>query len=305
MLKRPLLGLPKHEDGAGRAPYLFALAIQFALLLVLSTVLSVPVFYIFRSDTTQQRDEQRITFMKVPPSPNRPRVPPREPAPPSQTAVPAQVARPVVQPPVAPPVVQPPVEIPAGIVAPPTARPDTIDRRIVGRGGLPGLTAGVVDPRLLGITPPGPVADGPVRLTPQSSDSAVRSWVRAYWDSIAFAQANAPKRNPQDWTFDRNGDKYGLDPQWIYFGKYRLPTMLLALLPINAQANPTAWQRNRQLESMRQDIMFQAMRAANKDDFNAAVKLLRARKEAEHQADMAKKAAAASGVKPPDGRRPH
>jgi hypothetical protein len=196
--------------------------------------------------------------------------------------------------------VTPPVEIPAGVTPPRATSGDTVDKRIVGRGGIPGLSPGFVDPRLLGIAPVVPY-DGPVRLSVPSTDSAVRSWVRSYWDSIAVVQANS--KNPQDWTVEHNGKKYGMDPQFIYFGKFRLPTMLLALLPIYTQANPSASQRNRELESMRRDIMFQAMRAGNEEDFGAAVKALRARKEAEHQADLAKKAVAAAG-KPPDGKPP-
>jgi hypothetical protein len=48
--------------------------------------------------------------------------------------------------------------------------------------------------------------------------------------------------------------------------------------------------------------MFQAMRAGSDPDFKAAVNELRARKEAEHKAALAKQAAAAG--KPPDGKPP-
>lgn len=300
MLKRPRLGLPKQEDGAGRAPFVIALVLQFAMLAVLASVLSVPVINFFRHEVFQN-PEERVTFIEPPPPPKTTavRTTPPVPIPPKPSPVPPPSGGPPPPATVTPPPVTPPVEIPPTVTPPRTAGGDTVDKRIVGRGGIPGLSPGVVDPRLLGIAPVVPY-NGPVRLGVPSTDSAVRSWVRSYWDSIAVVQANS--KNPQDWTVERNGKKYGMDPQFIYFGKFRLPTMLLAMLPIYTQANPSATQRNRQLESMRQDIMFQAMRAANEEDFSSAVKALRARKEAEHQADLAKKAAAAG--KPPDGKPP-
>jgi hypothetical protein len=130
---------------------------------------------------------------------------------------------------------------------------------------------------------------GSLHLTSPSADSTMHAWVREYWDSVAKVQGTSGKR-ATDWTVERNGKKYGLDPNYVYFGKYKLPTILLALLPIYTQSNPTMGDRNRQLDIMRQDIMFQAMRAENAGDFNAAVKAIRARKEAEHQAELLKAA---------------
>jgi hypothetical protein len=138
------------------------------------------------------------------------------------------------------------------------------------------------------------VPNGPnIPERPLPTDSITRSWIQTYWDSLARQQANA--HNPLDWTFDRNGTKYGLDPQYIYFGKFKIPTMLLALLPISTLANPTVADRRRALESMRWEIQYQAMRAVNDEAFNEAIKELRARKEREHEAAVKKKEAEKKG----------
>jgi hypothetical protein len=80
------------------------------------------------------------------------------------------------------------------------------------------------------------------------------------------------------------GRKYGADQQFIYFGKYKLPTVLLALLPINAQANPGMVERNRALQSMRWEIDFHAQRAQNEAEFRKAVDELRQRRERDRRA---------------------
>jgi len=297
----PTLKLPGlSADGSGRTPYVVAFIINVAIIVLLSTVITVPVFYIIHNQSGEPPIEEHVTY-SVPASAPVPRgdTAARRP----RTPIPPKTAQPVPPPPAAapvvpPPTVAPPVIVPTGIT--PAAGGDSAARGI-GRGGVRGLSPGPVDPRLLGIvdsaTPP-----GSVRALNPSSDSAVRSWVRSYWDSIATVQAAAAtQRDMTDWTKEVGGKKYGLDPQFIYFGKYRLPTMLLAFLPIYSSGNPTSWERNRQLESIRRDIMFQAARAANEDDFRNAVKLLRDRKEQEHKAAEAKaKADAAAKVKPPN-----
>src|SRR5205085_9224079 len=102
------------------------------------------------------------------------------------------------------------------------------------------------------------------------------------------AQNFGPTRAPS-WTFGSGDKKVGVDPVWIYFGKFRIPTALLALIPIKTQANPSIFERNRALASMQREIEYQALRSDNSKEFEEAVKELRARKEAEHNAALAKK----------------
>ena len=303
MTRGPQLGLPSGDRTGDRRSLLIAIGLHVAVLILVSSAVAFPVLEFIHNEATRERAAERVMFViPVPVRPARdsaprPRIQPAvRPAEvsgvtPPVTAPPV-LALPVVAPPVAPPAV-----IPAGVARPrpEVAIGDTVDRRTVGRGLLPGLSPGPIDQRLLR---PGPVSvpTGPnIPERPLPTDSITRAWIQTYWDSLARVQANA--RNPLDWTFDRNGSKYGVDPLYIYFGKFKIPTMLLALLPINTLANPTISDRRRVLESMRWEIQYQAMRAVNDEAFNEAVKELRARKEREHEAAVQKKAADKAGGK--------
>lgn len=252
-----------------------AAIIHIVVIAVLTSVLRVPVLELLldRPDVTT---DERVTFIATEPPPT---------------------AEPVTPPPLVdetrrdtggraaaePPPLIPPVVVPQGV-----ARGDADRGRTdttVGRGTgdpLAGLRPPTVDPRLLGRVgaPPSP---GAVRAPQFVPDSVVASWATAYWDSVARAQARNPAPNT-DWTIKRGEDKYGIDPYYIYFGKFKLPTALLAMLPINVQSNPTVYERNRALTAMREDIMYHAMRANNEDDFKASVERIRARVERERAA---------------------
>jgi hypothetical protein len=111
-------------------------------------------------------------------------------------------------------------------------------------------------------------------------DSSVADNLQRMNDSLALL----PKeRTPGDWTFTRNGKRYGIDQQFIRLGPFSIPTALLAALPLNVTANPTAVERDRRLSSMRFEIQEQAARAARDDEFRAAVKSLRERKLKERE----------------------
>ena len=105
----------------------------------------------------------------------------------------------------------------------------------------------------------------------QLTDSAVASMVQAYLDAMAREAAANPTALPS-WTTKIAGKTVGLDSKWIYLGPIKIPTMLLALLPINMNGNMSNYQYNKQLESMRSDLFEAARRAANYDDFKKAVK---------------------------------
>lgn len=289
MSQGPKLSLPRHDGDGGRTPYVIALLVQIAIIGAVSSAVSVPLIYLVRYERAHPTVAEHVTYVNTAPV-ETPVRPPRDTAMARRTPPPASVPPPQVAPPSSPPAVPPatpPITIPLG-VTPPVASGGGRDTSSKGNGGGGNARSvpGSFDPRLLGLGGP-PNPDAPLRGSRPSNDSTMRAWVKEYWDSLAHAQGG-PHKSPQDWTFDRNGKKYGLDPSYIYFGKYKLPTVLLALLPIYVQSNPTVGQRNRELDAMRTDIMFQAMRALNEDDFNAAVKALRDRKEAEHAAQVAK-----------------
>ncbi len=108
----------------------------------------------------------------------------------------------------------------------------------------------------------------------QLTDSAVAAMIQTYFDAMAAEVALHPQTLPS-WTTKIGGKTVGLDSKWIYLGPIKIPTALLALLPINLQGNMSNYQYNQQLQSMRADLFDAARRAANYDDFKKAVKDLK------------------------------
>lgn len=124
---------------------------------------------------------------------------------------------------------------------------------------------------------PGRILSAP-RTTAQVIDDAIRADIGRLTDSVL---ALGPRRDPTDWTIERNGRKWGIDQRAIRLGPVSIPTAVLALLPINAQANPITSQRERQINYMQRDIAFHAQRSINENEFKTAVRNLRLRKERE------------------------
>lgn len=154
-----------------------------------------------------------------------------------------------------------------------------------GSGGAPnGAATGIVpsygDPRLWG--PPGSFVVVP-KTPAQRVDSAIRAAFQVYVDSLAVAEATRG-RDPDDWTFKRGEEKWGVDRKWIHLGKFRIPTAVLAALPINVAANPAyTGPEGRQRSYIRQDILFHANRVVREDEFREAVKRIRERKDRERE----------------------
>ena len=181
-----------------------------------------------------------------------------------------QTTIPSVLPPVVPPSETPKVESGSG--------------PLVGGGGpARGIRPSYDDPRLW--PAPEDIVAAPKTPT-QRLDSVIADLIKPYNDSMAVA---AGQRQPGDWTFEKDGKKYGIDPRYIHLGKFSIPTAILGLLPINMQANPILAERNKISNQLHSDIMSQAQRGMNEADFRKAVKSIRERKERE------KAAAAANG----------
>ncbi len=277
MMPRLDVRLPRRGGGRNGGPTLFALAVHVVVLFIVARTISVPVLD-FLSRVGDRPVQERITYVTPPrdaelaPAPSPPAV-----TQPAEGPVSGGVERPSLPPmPVFPPV----GDSGGGQRPPPAAGAAAGTGRQAFGSGVPGLSTGPVDPRL--VLPPG-IPDAPVRNQIRTPDQYVEAWVAAFWDSVAKEQLNRGRR-PGDWTAQRaDGSKYGMDQQFIYFGKYKLPTVLLAMLPINAQANPSAADRHRALESMRFEINYHAQRAHNEADFRKAVNELRARRERERQ----------------------
>jgi hypothetical protein len=152
-----------------------------------------------------------------------------------------------------------------------------------GAGGGHGVTTGIVpadpDPRL--------AADSrffyPAYKTHgQLVDSAVKATIGTYNDSVALAAANAG-RQPGDWTFDRNGKKWGIDGNKIYLGKFAIPSAVLAALPLRIHGNPGETLNDRLVGTHRGEITEHAAAQFHDIEFKDAVKRIRERKERERR----------------------
>jgi len=196
-----------------------------------------------------------------------------------------------------PPLVAPP-SVPTALPTPPppTTKPAEADADagtgpVVGVGGPgEGARPEYHDPRVW--VPPAPMVSAPKTME-ESVDSVLAARVQAHNDTLALG---AGRRQPGDWTFEHNGKKYGVDPKYIQLGSIKIPTAVLAFLPLNITANPITGQNERTLTARHDDIMYQAQRSINEDEFRDAVKHLRERKEKER--DQATKKAAPTP--PPD-----
>lgn len=198
----------------------------------------------------------------------------------------------------APAPLQAPSQIPTTIPEPSSSKPTegAISGKEGGTGGAPtGVATGVEpatpDPRLP--LTPGPFVV-PKKTMAERVDSSIQAAFGAHMDSLAIAAKNAG-RDPGDWTVERNGQKWGLDEKYIHLGKWKLPSAILALLPLQSggvSAQRVADQRSAMF--MRQDIMEHAQQALNEDEFRQAVKRIRDRKERERK-EREKGAALASG----------
>jgi len=197
----------------------------------------------------------------------------------------------------APAPLQAPTAVPTTLPEPSPAAPTegAVSGRVGGTGGAPtGIATGIEplapDPRL-------PLTPGPVivqkKTLAEKVDSTVQAVFQSHFDSMAIAAAHAG-RDPSDWTVEHNGQKWGLDQQYIHLGKWKLPSAILALLPL--QSGGVSAQRvadQRTASFIRQDIIDRAQRSVNEDEFRAAVKRIRDRKEREIREQEKEKALAA------------
>jgi hypothetical protein len=153
-----------------------------------------------------------------------------------------------------------------------------------GSGGGAGVTTGVVpadpDPRL--VRDPHEFYPEP-KTHAERVDSALHAMIMAYNDSVAKSQG----RKPGDWTFGKDGNKWGIDGNKIYLGKFAIPSAVLAALPIRIQGNPGESIADRLSGSRRADLMLHAESQAHDDEFKSTVKRIRERKDKERAERMA------------------
>lgn len=263
-------------------PFIMSVVVHAIVIAALVRFLISPAAFtlIFGRAKSAEIPAERIGFLQLPKS-KGPAVAGRsggDNRPVSKTP-PKKLIAPSIVPSAIPPVVAPKVQ----------EEPEGGSGPLVGSGGpARGIRPTYSDPRVW-------VAPGEIVAAPKSAkeklDSVVADIIGPYNDSIAAA---AGGRQPGDWTIDRNGKKWGVDPKYIHLGKFSIPTAVLALLPMNMTGNPTSMERNKLQNQLHADIFWNAQRGMNEADFRKAVKSIRERKERE-KADAEKK------TRPTDG----
>ncbi len=170
---------------------------------------------------------------------------------------------------------------------------------LIGGGGpLRGIQPRYTGPRLWGTESPSQMASAP-KTSAERLDSVITSDITAHNDSIAIASGN--RRAPGDWTFEKNGQKYGIDSKYIRLGPVSIPTAVLAMLPINVTGNPTTYEHEHTVNARHDEIFYQAHRAMDDADFQKAVREIRQRKDRERKEAEAAKQKAASEAAPGSG----
>lgn len=266
--------LPTPRSADPRAS-LLAVFLQATVIAIILPALIVPVtFDLMRDDAGGPVVPERISFQVLLPTDG---VPERRPArdggdgrPTLPDAVPEIVAPLTV-----------PSEVPSEVPpAPLTPREPVRTGPLIGGGGaVQGIRPSFTDQRLW--VQPSPVVTGPI--VPLNRADTLRLMLQsraiAMMDSLARLPSDAGRQG--DWTIDRNGKKYGIDQGFIRLGNFSIPTALLAMMPMNLQANPIAMDRARRLNSLRSEIQEQVARSIRDDEFRKAVQALRERKERE------------------------
>jgi hypothetical protein len=278
--RRVRLLLPK-RPGDPRASAA-AFVVQLLLIAIIVPALIVPItFELLRDDAGNAVRPERISFIMAAPrggavETEAPRAggdgrPPGDR--PADANAPAAPVAPLVA----------PTEVPTAVFpqrGPVRADPAGTGPIIGGGGPTRGIQPSFTDRRLW--LPESEIIQAPAEQFTRADSLRMMLAERTaeYLDSLARLPSDA---RPGDWTFERNGKKYGIDQGYIRLGDFSLPTALLAALPLNAQANPIARERVLRLDAMRAEIQMQSARMARDDEFRAAVRALRERKERERK----------------------
>jgi hypothetical protein len=151
---------------------------------------------------------------------------------------------------------------------------------MIGRIG-PGLAEGRLWVRPLPL-PPKELAE---RLSPEKHvelvDSAVTAIVQAYLDSIASDPASQHTGLPS-WTTNVAGKKFGLDSSHVYIAGLKIPSAVLALIPIPA-GNLDQNRAYNHLMELRSDLYYAAQQSQNLQEFKDMIRDMRLRKEREEE----------------------
>jgi hypothetical protein len=131
-------------------------------------------------------------------------------------------------------------------------------------------------------------------------DSMIVLRLRAMVDSLnVIIDSEQREHRPPSWVARGADGKpvWGLDPSGLYVAGIKIPTPALVLL--GSLLPPGSWdeaQRQRHLADMRADLMQAAARTENLEQFRRYVRELRARKQAERDAERRQRGDTASAT---------
>ena len=272
-----------------RAPIAWSIGIH---VIVIAMVASITFRYPISELFGPRRDAdltERIRYVETRPVPRAPigNGSSTTKEPPKRAVKPAPLLAPALTPSALPP------------IAPPTVSVGSVSGTAGGTGGAPAGVATGVEPAL---------PDPRIELRPNSlrlpltqgqrNDSAVKAIYLAYREAEVAAEEHRG-RDPRDWTFEKNGQKYGIDSQYVYLGKFKIPSMILAALPFNyAGVDGSRVIQARNAQWIQNDIYMHSQ-GMSEDDFRAAVRRIRERKEREkRESDDKDKASKPSPIVP-------
>ncbi len=127
-------------------------------------------------------------------------------------------------------------------------------------------------------------------------DSAIRAKILAFVDTMPADSFATPPLVTSWVTETEDGKTWGVDPSWIYLGDFKLPSFILALIPL-PQGNYELAQKEAELMRIREEIIRAARQAETNADFRRYVNETRKRKDAEREARKLAGEAARKGVK--------
>ena len=239
------------------------------LALIAQAIASTPLLNLFEGPKAPTAPVERISFIAVPKTDG-----------PTQAGISGGDDRPESAKHPLPPLVAP-TSIPTSLPpVPAQSAPDDGGGSgpLVGRGGpLAGIRPSFSEPRVW--VPPAPIVSAPKTMT-ERLDSALATRIRLHEDSLQLTAS--ARRAPGDWTWEKNGKKYGWDEKGIRLGDKSIPSALLPKLAANVALNPAAQERQ-SMERLMDETRAQAVRNINEDQFRKAVKAIRERKERERR----------------------
>lgn len=127
-------------------------------------------------------------------------------------------------------------------------------------------------------------------------DSAVTDIVQHYLDSLLTTPAPYDMK-PPSWTTKIAGKTFGIDQNYIYLGGLKIPSAILALLPLPAMNNMDL-RYSQRLNDIRADLQYASARAQNMEDFKRVIRELRERRERELEFERNRRRAPADTIVP-------